>query len=138
MEMQISKQLRLSLRGADYGDENIIREIRGALLREGMEAASLKDLARSFCISSRTFSRWLNSLGTSFREIKNDCRKSVAAQKLTCTDVKIAEIGMTLGYSDSSNFTKAFKDWYGMTPQQFRSRMQSDARIQSDQSMRTH
>lgn len=138
MEVQFSKQLRLTLRGAHCRDENIIREIQGVVIREGMEAASLQDLARSFCVSARTFSRWLNVLGTSFREIKNDCRKSLAAQKLASTNTKISEIGMTLGYSDSSNFTKAFKDWFGITPQQYRTRARSDALSEVDCSKLAH
>lgn len=35
------------------------------------------------------------------------------------TDLSVEEISLMLGYSNSSNFYKAFKEYYHLTPREF-------------------
>ena len=35
------------------------------------------------------------------------------------TDLSVEEIAAMLGYSDTSNFYKAFRDFYGKTPREY-------------------
>ena len=35
-------------------------------------------------------------------------------------DVKVIEIAGALGYTDAGNFTRAFRSWTGLSPQEFR------------------
>jgi AraC-like DNA-binding protein len=80
----------------------------------------LEALASRFCVSARTFSRRLKSMGMSYRGIVEEVRRREAIDRLTNSDVSIAEISMSLGYADASNFSKAFKSWTGKSPKQYR------------------
>ena len=43
-----------------------------------------------------------------------------AARLLTQTDVPVREIALTVGYTEPSQFTKAFRRSYGTTPSGYR------------------
>lgn len=47
-------------------------------------------------------------------------RVAMAKMLLMNRALSIAEIGTQLGYCDQSHFTKAFRDWVGLTPGEFR------------------
>ena len=80
----------------------------------------LAEVAEAMMMSPRTLERRLLAAGTSFRSIQNAVRKSMAAQYVTLGSVSGEEIAYLLGYSQPSAFYRAFKDWFDMTPTQFR------------------
>ena len=47
-------------------------------------------------------------------------REQLARQYLGDPGLALAEIGLLLGYSEQSAFTRAFRRWTGQTPQAFR------------------
>lgn len=53
-------------------------------------------------------------------ELLSECIIIEAKRLLNYTDLTIAEIGLRLGFSDNSHFTKYFKRFTGNTPTQFR------------------
>jgi AraC-like DNA-binding protein len=71
-------------------------------------------------VHTRTLSRRLLAGGTSFREILDQCRNSVATQMLENTRLEVAEIAAAVGYSDPSAFTRAFRRWSATTPAAWR------------------
>jgi len=71
-------------------------------------------------MSSRTLSRSLEKLGTSFNAIVETLRKELAEKYLKQSDLSLKEIAFLLGYTDSSSFNHAFKRWTGNTPKQAR------------------
>lgn len=77
-------------------------------------------VASQLCLSVRTFNRYLKNSGVSYRELQEQVRKEKAADYLLTTDDSIQKISDTMGYANPSNFTKAFKIWYGMTPKAYR------------------
>jgi len=46
-------------------------------------------------------------------------RLNTAAQLLVTTDMQIAEITLSVGYTEPSNFTKSFTRLFNQTPSQF-------------------
>jgi AraC-like DNA-binding protein len=66
--------------------------------------------------SGRTFERLIAEKGTSFREIVNQVRESIAKVQLQDPMTSISDIAFQLGYSDLSSFTRAFKGWTGLSP----------------------
>lgn len=84
------------------------------------ESWSIERLSSLCCMSSRTFSRRLRQEGVSFREISTLVRNQSARELLKNTKIPISEISRKLGYSDQSNFTKAFKRMNQVSPRQFR------------------
>jgi len=81
---------------------------------------SFDKLARSMGLSTRSLHRCLQKENITYRYILNDIRKNLAARYLKQPTVSIIEVAFQLGYSDSSNFTRAFKRWFGVSPREFR------------------
>ena len=71
-------------------------------------------------ISSRQLRRKLNELGTNYSQVLLDVRHEMAKKYLSQNKLALSEITQLLGFSDQSNFTKAFKRWQGETPITFR------------------
>ena len=66
--------------------------------------------------SRATLQRQLSAEGTSFRKILVSTRKSLAIQYLRDGSHSQAEIAFLTGFTDQSNFARAFKRWSGVTP----------------------
>ncbi|MBW1892402.1 MAG: AraC family transcriptional regulator [Deltaproteobacteria bacterium] len=84
---------------------------------------SIDKLARSMGLSTRSLHRCLQKENVTYRYILNDIRKNLAAQYLKRPTLSIIEVAFQLGYSDSSNFTRAFKRWFGISPREYRKRI---------------
>ena len=69
--------------------------------------------------STSTLQRQLTAEGTSYRDILETTRRSLAEKYLKDGDYTQAEIAFMIGFSDQSNFARAFKRWTGMSPGQF-------------------
>jgi len=70
-------------------------------------------------MSSRTLHRKLDGLGTSFRRIQDDVRKNLALDYLKNTSMNVDQIAGRLGYSETTNFRRAFKQWTGDVPSHY-------------------
>ena len=70
--------------------------------------------------STSTLQRQLSAEGTSYRDILESTRRSLAEKYLRDGDYKQAEIAYMVGFSDQSNFARAFKRWTGCSPTEFR------------------
>ncbi len=81
---------------------------------------SLEQIAKILNMTSRTLRRKLKLQGTSFQEILNCVRKSLAINYLDSTNFSTEEIAVKLGYSNSSNFRQAFKKWTNKSPTEHR------------------
>ncbi len=94
------------------------------LLRDGQP--TLDDVALHVAMSARTLQRRLKAEGTSFSELVDRVRQSLASRYLSEQDRSVAEVAWLLGYSDASAFVRAFERWTGMTPGRFRSGERSE------------
>lgn len=79
-------------------------------------------VAEAAGFSPRTLQRRLGELGTTFSEIVANRRVRMAVRLLCETDLPITEIAYALGYTDASNFTRAFRARAGCPPTAFRER----------------
>lgn len=95
-----------------------MRQLVAAMLEMG--AADLATAARMVCVSERTLQRRLRAVGLEFTELVDAARFEKARRMLLDRSVKIVEISSELGYTDSANFTRAFRRWAGVAPQAFR------------------
>jgi len=83
---------------------------------------TLTELARERHVSPRTLKRQLSAHGTSFQQILDELRRDCAVDLLESRAMTIEHIAERLGYSDASNFNRAFQRWLGMSPRAFRER----------------
>jgi AraC-like DNA-binding protein len=77
---------------------------------------SLEDVAANFNITSRTLQRKLQEEGTTFQQLADSARKSLAIYFLESGKYQVKEISNMLGYNELSAFSRAFKRWTGKTP----------------------
>ncbi|MCL9774955.1 helix-turn-helix domain-containing protein [Vibrio methylphosphonaticus] len=71
-------------------------------------------------MTKRTLQRNLKSENILFKEAKEQVRERIAKQLLRESDLSVQEISWQVGYSDLSNFNRAFKSWVGSTPPEYR------------------
>jgi AraC-like DNA-binding protein len=103
----------------DQLPEQVRSILRTALLTDH---GSADQIASLFSMHSRTLHRRLAASSTSFRELVDESRFAIARQMLADTDTEVSHVAYVLDYADSSAFTRAFRRWSGMTPNQWRVR----------------
>ena len=91
-------------------------------LKEGV-MPSLDLLAIQSDMSTRGLNRHLVNEGTNFRELLNIHLLNQAIYYLEQTNIRIDFISHALGYNHTPNFIRAFKNWTGVTPLQYRNQM---------------
>lgn len=106
--------------------DRVRRVLRTAVLAG---TASADRVAFLFARSRRSLHRQLQAEGTSLQALVNDARFDVARQLLGESDMPASEVASALHYSDASAFSRAFKEWAGSSPREWRHRAQ--ARLQS-------
>ena len=77
-------------------------------------------VAEKMELSTRTLRRRLKNEGTSFRDLLEEIRYGLAREYLTDTDLPMDEISSLLGYTESGNFSHAFRRWAGIAPSAWR------------------
>lgn len=86
------------------------------------DTVTLKDIAAHFSYHPNYISSLLHrETGHSFSEILLELRMERAAVLLKETDLSVEKIAWMLGYSNSSNFHKAFREYYHQSPRDFTS-----------------
>ncbi|QGM97442.1 AraC family transcriptional regulator [Methylocystis parvus] len=90
---------------------------------------SLPAAARTLGLSARSMQRQLSALETSFEELTERRRRQKAVELLGNPNLRVAEVAIALGYSDSAHFIRAFRRWYGEPPAQFSLRSRMSARF---------
>ncbi|MBK8995326.1 MAG: AraC family transcriptional regulator ligand-binding domain-containing protein [Myxococcales bacterium] len=98
----------------------VVTRLRGLFLREGFVA--LPVAARALGVSTRTLKRRLAEQQTTFSGVQDDVRRGRALVLLNDPRISLDEIAARLGYSDTANFSRAFRRWTGATPGEVRAR----------------
>lgn len=83
--------------------------------------ANMEVVAREMALSKRTLQRRLSDEGTSWQEVLNTARQSLAKHYLSQTELGAAEISFLLGFEDPNSLFRAFKRWEGISPETWRS-----------------
>ena len=96
------------------------RNIRAACLNSRGAFPSAEEMATRMGLSVRTLHRRLAEKGHHCQDIVDDVRRSLAGEFLVNTSLTIEEIAGRVGFSEASNFRKAFRKWTGCTPAHYR------------------
>ncbi len=88
-------------------------------------APSVESVASQLCLSSRTLHRRLQATGTSFKSIWQQARQKEAENCLSRSELNISEIAELIGYRDTGNFIRAFKQWNQQSPSQWRNQQRN-------------
>lgn len=69
--------------------------------------------------SRSTLQRQLGAEGTSYRDVVESTRQALAKNYLKNDDYSQAQVAFMLGFTDQSNFARAFKRWTGISPGEY-------------------
>ncbi len=80
----------------------------------------LHKVSNELALSPRLLQRKLKDEGTSYTKLLDDCRCKLALKLISHNKMSLTEITYILGFSDQSNFSRAFKRWTGIAPQLYK------------------
>jgi AraC-like DNA-binding protein len=95
-----------------------LRPLIRSLLPAGCPGVAL--VARLCGLSLRSFQRELAAAGLSFSDLVEQARLELALALMRDPAMPLTEVALELGYSDSANFTRAFRRWTGLAPRRYR------------------
>ena len=112
----------LKLRLSDLESEaDTAQRVKSALLEMLPRGeSSIEETARQLAMSKRTLQRRLGCQGANFQDILKQTRKELAQHYLANSMLPPGEISFLLGFQDTNSFTRAFSNWTGQTPIQYR------------------
>jgi AraC-like DNA-binding protein len=80
----------------------------------------IQDLARELHLSTRTLQRRLTETGITFQRLLDEARRELARHYLLHSSRELNETAYLLGYEDANSFFRAFHQWEGTSPGQWR------------------
>ena len=86
----------------------------------GEKLPTMADISRLFGVSESAFQRQLRAHGLMFSDVLKAARHELALHYIADPDMPLTEIAYCLGYSELSAFSRAFRNWTGMSPQRYR------------------
>jgi len=95
-----------------------VRELLITLLPSGK--SNQKAIAKRLNRSLSTLQRQLQNEGTNYKDILEHTRKKLATEYVADGHLSLGQIAYMLGFSDQSNFSRAFKRWTDSSPREFR------------------
>ena len=101
-------------------ETDLSRSIRTACLNSRGEFPNADEMASRLGVSVRTLHRRLAEQGQHYQRIVDDVRRTLAIEFLQNTSLPVEEIAGRVGFSEASNFRKAFRKWTGHAPAHFR------------------
>lgn len=116
LRLLLDQQARALLAALPEGDEfdRGVQQILLRLLPDG--DASVARVAAALHLSVRTVQRRLDARGLGWQGLLDRSREQLARQYLADPGLSLSDIGLLLGFSEQSAFTRAFKRWTGTTP----------------------
>lgn len=121
-EEQCAKEMR-SIEAATSVAVRVSRLLES--VREG-RLPGLDCIAGQMGLSPRTLRRQLTAEGTRFQQLQDEIRHQRALELLGQSDLSIDQIADALGYSDPSNFGRAFRKWEGVAPSAWRAQAENN------------
>jgi AraC-like DNA-binding protein len=88
----------------------------------GGRSPQIHDVARELGMSCRTLQRRTTAEGTTFRRLISDARREPARSYLLQPALELGEVACLLRYEDPNSFFRAFREWEGTTPGEWRRR----------------
>lgn len=106
-----------------YQQKSWSAQLRLIINRDLIDTPSVEDIAERLGLHSQTLRRRLAQEGTTYNDIKTQCRRDTALYLLGKSSLSIEQIALRAGFSETSAFTRAFKGWTGVPPQSYRQQM---------------
>lgn len=115
--MQQAHDLLAKLPNSTQLDERLQQSILKGLQKNNYQ---IEFIAQQLKMSVRQLQRHLQQQNTTFQQRVQQVRQLLATQYLQDPYLSLQDIALLLSYSEQSAFQRAFKQWMGLTPQQWR------------------
>ena len=113
---------QLLIMPADPGKLGLVDQIRSLIGHDFSRGfPSFERITELLHLSGPTLRRRLKREGTTFQELKDNCRRDASIAYLNRPELSINDVAILMGFTDPSAFYRSFKKWTGMTPGEYRS-----------------
>ena len=113
LEAELTQQL---------ADKSLQEQIKGILKKFlAGQRPRLEDIARELRVSARTLQRRLLAERITFQNLVEEARREMAQHYLLHSSLELNETAYLLGYEDPNSFIRAFHQWEGTSPGEWRS-----------------
>ncbi|MEM7124270.1 MAG: AraC family transcriptional regulator [Pseudomonadota bacterium] len=108
---------RCELRGNPEDFATVVRnQIK---LHLGDRTPGLTEIAEVLGMTDAKFQRALKNHGLTFQDLLRAARQELALHYMNDASMPLTEVALSLGYSELSAFSRAFRNWTGMSPQRY-------------------
>jgi AraC-like DNA-binding protein len=102
-------------------EKNFREQVKGTLKRQlAGERPAIEHVARELRLSKRTLQRRLTEDGITFQQLMEEARRELARHYLLHSSLDLNETAYLLGYEDANSFFRAFHEWEGTSPGEWR------------------
>jgi len=106
---------------ARFDRSSVAMQVRARLTEQlSSGQANQESVANALHMSLRSLQRRLNDEGTSYKDLLDETRRELASHYMAESHRSINEITYLLGFSEPSNFSRAFRRWTGSSPSAYR------------------
>jgi AraC-like DNA-binding protein len=98
----------------------LMARTRAYLEQHIAQPVTIQDLAQALHVSVRTLNRRFAEEGTRFQLVKDGLRRDIAVHRLANSNTGVAALAFDLGFADATGFCRAFKQWTGSSPTDYR------------------
>lgn len=113
---QFEEQLR------QYKEEDSFIELVRSTIQDRLtgQRPSIDGISQVLRMSSRTLQRRLQDSGSNFQRVLDEARHQMARYYLSNSALELNEAAYLLGFEDPNSFGRAFRNWEGMPPSDWR------------------
>ena len=102
-------------------DGSLVARVRAMIGQDFSQGfPSFERITEALNMSAPTLRRRLKKEGTTFQQLKDECRRDAACAYLSNSELSINAVAALMGFTDPSAFHRCFKKWTSMTPGEFR------------------
>jgi AraC-like DNA-binding protein len=102
-------------------DRLLARRVRELLRQDAARLGTADALAQALNLSVRSLHRQLKDEGVGLQALKDEVRRDQACELLLRTDRPVKQVAQAVGFDNDKSFARAFRQWTGKSPREFRS-----------------
>jgi AraC-like DNA-binding protein len=97
----------------DTYSAQVMRLLENSILNK---ESNLENMAEKLNMTSRTLRRKLIAEGSRFQQLKDNVKRDRAIGLFKQPHLSVAQIGLAIGFTEPATFSRAFKNWTGVSP----------------------
>jgi AraC-like DNA-binding protein len=114
---------QLMVINTDTTDSNLVGRVRALIGHDFSQGfPSFENITQALNMSAPTLRRRLKKEGSTFQQLKDECRRDASMAYLSNPELSINAVAALMGFTDPSAFHRSFKKWTTITPGQYRQR----------------